>query len=123
MERFKAEFDAVLARIGNQGSDSVRDHLSRFRQANFRATAHHQHQRIGMERGGLIDCAVVIFEIFFPAGGGRAGEHASAADARDVQARILYVANAGGETGLFDLVPPEGDRRDAVAYASPRPPG
>ena len=46
VEWFEAEFDAVLAGIGNQGRDSVRDHLSRFHQAHFRATTDDQHQTI-----------------------------------------------------------------------------
>ena len=34
-----------------------------------------------------------------------------------MQARIFYETDAGGETRLFDLVAPEGDRWDAVPYA------
>ena len=45
MERLETEFDAVLASIGDQGSDSVRNHLSRFDQANFRATTDYQAPR------------------------------------------------------------------------------
>ena len=110
MERFETELDAVLASVGDQGSDPVRNHLSGFAQAHFRSTTDDQHQGVGMKRRSLVDRAVIVFEIFLPAGCCRAGEHASAADARDMQARVLYQANAGGQARLFDLVPPKRDR-------------
>ena len=104
--------------MGNQGRDTVRDHFSRLGQPDFRATTHDQHQRIRSEGSSLIDGAVIILEIFLPAGSGRARKHASAANAGDMQACVFHMANARAETRLFDLVPPERNGGNAVAHAA-----
>src|ERR1700750_944153 len=118
MEGFKAKLDALLAGIGDQGSDSVGDHLSGFAQAYFRTTPDYQHQGVGMKRRSLINRAVIVLEILLPAGCCWTREHASAANARYMQASIFYRPNAGGQACLFDLVPPECNGRDTVANAA-----
>ena len=71
-----------------------------------------------MELGGFLDRAAIVVELLLSFDCGGRGKHATAADARDVQAGVADEACGLGKTSLLDFMAPERDGVDAVAHAS-----
>jgi hypothetical protein len=109
MQRLETNAYATLARVGHELGNTVGHHLARIFERDARATTHHHHKGIRVQRGSFIRGAKVVFDVLPSLLGRRGGEHAASANARDVQAGVVDGAYTRGEAGLLDLVPPKCD--------------
>jgi len=78
----------------------------------------HENERVGAKRSGLIHGTIVIFEPSLSRGFGRRWEHATTAQARNVDTRILYHSRTRRESYLVNLMSPDSDGRNPVARTS-----